>query len=108
MVVAAALQYFNRSTEQGGERVAVEDLFRGTLTQTSVYPREIAKRALHHNAASIICSHCHPSGVCEPSTADQVLTQSLQRTLQLVDVRVLDHIVVAGGAHVSFAQRGLL
>jgi DNA repair protein RadC len=88
--------------------LAVEDLFRGTLTQTSVYPREIAKRALHHNAASIICSHCHPSGVCEPSKADQVLTHSLQRTLELVDVRVLDHIVVAGGAHMSFAQRGLL
>jgi DNA repair protein RadC len=88
--------------------LAVEELFRGTLSQTSVYPREIVKRALRHNAASIICSHCHPSGCCEPSRSDELLTGALKAALGLVDVRVLDHIVVAGGQHVSFAQRGLL
>jgi DNA repair protein RadC len=94
--------------DAANQLIAVDEMFRGTLTQTSVYPREVAKQALQHNAASIICSHCHPSGVCEPSSADEYLTQTLQRTLQLVDVRLLDHILIAGGSHMSFAQRGML
>jgi len=87
---------------------AVEELFRGTLTQTSVYPREVVKRALHHNAAAMIFAHNHPSGVAEPSTADQDLTRSLRAALALVDVRVLDHFVVGGATCLSFAERGLL
>lgn len=88
--------------------VASEELFRGTLTQTSVYPREVLKRALHHNAAALILAHNHPSGVAEPSHADQSLTQSLKNALALVDVRVLDHFIVAGSGFLSFAERGLL
>lgn len=88
--------------------LAVEDLFRGTLTQTSVFPREIVKRALYHNAAAIIFAHNHPSGVAEPSRADEALTQTLKHTLALVDVKVLDHFVVGGDAAMSFAERGLL
>ena len=86
----------------------VEDLFRGTLTQTSVFPREIVKRALHYNAAAVIFAHNHPSGVAEPSRADEALTQTLKHTLALVDVKVLDHFVVGGDAAMSFAERGLL
>jgi DNA repair protein RadC len=86
----------------------VEDLFRGTLTQTSVFPREIVKRALHFNAAAIIFAHNHPSGVAEPSRADEALTQTLKHTLALVDVKVLDHFVVGGDSAMSFAERGLL
>jgi DNA repair protein RadC len=88
--------------------LAVEDLFRGTLTQTSVFPREIVKRALYFNAAAIIFAHNHPSGVAEPSRADEALTQTLKHTLALVDVKVLDHFVVGGDAAMSFAERGLL
>jgi DNA repair protein RadC len=88
--------------------VAQEELFRGTLTQTSVYPREIVKQALRHNAGAIIFAHNHPSGVAEPSRADELLTRTLKSALDLVDVRVLDHIVVAGSASVSFAERGLI
>src|SRR5215210_4607792 len=88
--------------------LAVEELFRGTLTQTSVFPREIVKRALHYNAAAIIFAHNHPSGVAEPSRADEALTQTLKHTLALVDVKVLDHFVVGGDAAMSFAERGLL
>jgi DNA repair protein RadC len=88
--------------------LAVEELFRGTLTQTSVFPREIVKRALHFNAASVIFAHNHPSGLAEPSRADEALTQTLKHTLALVDVKVLDHFVVGGGAAMSFAERGLL
>lgn len=88
--------------------IAIEELFRGTLGQTSVYPREVVRRALQLNAAAFLCAHCHPSGVCEPSTADELLTQTLKRSLALVDVRLLDHIVVAGPTHVSFAERGML
>lgn len=88
--------------------IAIEELFRGTLTQTSVYPREVLKRALHHNAAALILAHNHPSGVAEPSHADQSLTQSLKNALALVDVRVLDHFIVAGSGFLSFAERGLL
>jgi DNA repair protein RadC len=85
-----------------------EMLFRGTLTQTSVYPREVVKRALAHNSAGIILAHNHPSGVAEPSQADRLLTQTLKQALALVDVRVLDHFVVAGAGGVSFAEAGLL
>jgi DNA repair protein RadC len=88
--------------------IAVEELFRGTLTQTSVFPREIVKRALHFNAAAIIFAHNHPSGVAEPSRADEALTQTLKHTLALVDVKVLDHFVVGGDSAMSFAERGLL
>src|SRR5688572_28320093 len=86
----------------------VEELFQGTLTQTSVFPREIVKQALHHNAAGVIFAHNHPSGVAEPSRADEALTQTLKHTLALVDVKVLDHFVVGGDAAMSFAERGLL
>jgi DNA repair protein RadC len=85
-----------------------EELFRGTLTQTSVYPREVVKCALRHNAAAVIFAHNHPSGVAEPSHADEILTRSLKSALGLVDVQVLDHFVVAGSATTSFAERGLL
>jgi DNA repair protein RadC len=88
--------------------LAVEELFRGTLTQTSVYPREVVKRALHHNAAALIFAHNHPSGVAEPSRSDEALTQALKQSLALVDVKVLDHFVIGGGAAMSFAERGLL
>ncbi len=85
-----------------------EELFRGTLTQTSVYPREVVKAALRHNAAAVIFAHNHPSGVAEPSHADQILTQSLKQALALVDVKVLDHFIVAGLGVLSFAERGLI
>lgn len=88
--------------------IAYEPLFRGTLTQTSVYPREVVKRALHCNAAALLLAHNHPSGVAEPSRADEYLTQTLKNALALVDVRVLDHFVVGQGQIVSFAERGLL
>ena len=84
------------------------ELFRGTLSQTSVYPREVVKAALQHNAAAMILAHNHPSGVAEPSRADELLTQSLKQALALVDVRVLDHFIVAGADTISFAERGLL
>lgn len=85
------------------------DLFRGTLAQTSVYPREVVKLALAHNAAAVILAHNHPSGAAEPSTADEMLTRALKDALNLVDVRVLDHFVVPTHGHpVSFAERGLL
>lgn len=84
------------------------ELFRGTLAQTSVYPREVVKAALKHNAAAMILAHNHPSGVPKPSRADELLTQSLKQALALVDVRVLDHFIVAGADAVSFAERGLL
>ncbi|MCS7100635.1 MAG: DNA repair protein RadC [Burkholderiaceae bacterium] len=89
--------------------VADRELFRGTLTQTSVYPREVVKEALAHNAAAVIFAHNHPSGLAEPSRADEALTRALREALALVDVRVLDHIIVAGpAATFSFAERGLL
>lgn len=88
--------------------VAVEELFSGTLTQTAVYPREVVKRALHHNAAAVIFAHNHPSGLAEPSQADERLTGALKEALALVDVRVLDHFVVAGNTALSFVERGLL
>jgi DNA repair protein RadC len=88
--------------------IAMEELFRGTLTQTSVYPREVVKAALKANAAAVIFAHNHPSGVAEPSHADQVLTQSLKQALALVDVKALDHFIVAGTKTLSFAESGLL
>jgi DNA repair protein RadC len=88
--------------------IATHELFRGTLTQTSVYPREVVKTALWENAAAVIFSHNHPSGVAEPSKADELLTQALKQALSLVDVRVLDHFIVAGASVLSFAERGLL
>jgi len=88
--------------------IAAEELFRGTLTQTSVYPREVVKHALRHNAAALILAHNHPSGVAEPSFQDQALTRTLAEALALVDVKVLDHFVVGGDAAMSFAERGLL
>ena len=88
--------------------IAFEEMFRGTLAQASVYPREVVKRALTFNAAAVVLAHNHPSGVAEPSRADEVLTQTLKSALALVDVRVLDHFVVSPGAVVSFAERGLL
>lgn len=88
--------------------IATEELFRGTLTQTSVYPREVVKAALRHNAAALIFSHNHPSGIAEPSHADELLTRSLKSALALVDVQVLDHFIVAGVSTLSFAERGLL
>ena len=88
--------------------IGIEELFRGTLTQTSVYPREVVKRSLHHNAGAVIFAHNHPSGVAEPSHADETLTQALKQALALVDVRVLDHFIVAGSGVLSFAERGLL
>lgn len=87
---------------------ATEEMFSGTLTQTSVYPREVVKRAMHHNAASVIFAHNHPSGVPNPSAADEMLTAQLKQALALVDVRVLDHFIVAGNQTLSFAERGLL
>ena len=86
----------------------LEEMFRGTLTQTSVYPREVVKRALELHAAAVILAHNHPSGAAEPSRADEYLTQTLKSALALVDVRVLDHLVVGQGQVVSFAERGLL
>jgi DNA repair protein RadC len=88
--------------------VAMEELFRGTLTQTSVYPREIVKRALHHHAAAVVLAHNHPSGTVQPSRADEALTQTLKAALALVDVRVLDHVIVAPGDALSMAEKGLL
>jgi DNA repair protein RadC len=86
--------------------IAVEELFRGTLTHTSVYPREVVKTALGHNAAGIVLAHNHPSGTPEPSSADRTLTTALKQALALVDVRVLDHFVVAASSVYSFAEHG--
>ncbi len=88
--------------------IAFEELFRGTLDSASVYPREVIKRALAHNAAALILTHNHPSGVSEPSQADMMLTRRLKESLAMVDIRVLDHLVIGDGEPVSFAERGLL
>ena len=89
--------------------IAADELFRGTLTQTSVYPREVVKTALARNAAAAVLAHNHPSGVCEPSAADQALTRELKQALALIDVRLLDHFIVAGqNPPLSFAERGFL
>jgi DNA repair protein RadC len=88
--------------------IAFEILFTGTLTQTSVYPREVARSALAHGAAAVVLAHNHPSGTVQPSRADEALTRTLKDALALVDVRVLDHIVVGGNLSLSFAECGLL
>ena len=88
--------------------IALEELFRGTLSQTSVYPREVVLRALHHHAAAVVLAHNHPSGTAEPSRADEMLTQTLKSALSLVDVRVLDHFVVTASACRSMAELGLV
>lgn len=85
-----------------------EEMFRGTLAQTTVHPREVVKRALHYNAGAVVLAHNHPSGVTEPSRADEQITQTLKTALALVDVRVLDHLVVGSDSITSFAERGLL
>jgi DNA repair protein RadC len=88
--------------------IQIEQAFSGTLTQTSVYPREIVKSALARNAAAVIFAHNHPSGVAQPSQADELLTRNLKEALALVEVKVLDHFVIAGNQAISFAERGLL
>ncbi len=88
--------------------LAMEELFRGTLSQTSVYPREVVLRALHHQAAAVVLAHNHPSGSVQPSRADEALTQTLKAALALVDVRVLDHVIVGAGETLSLAERGLM
>ena len=88
--------------------IEAEELFRGTLTQTSVYPREVVKAALQQNAAAAIVYHNHPSGVAEFSRADEMLTRELKTALTLVDVKVLDHFIVTAGETMSFAERGLI
>ena len=85
-----------------------EVLFTGTLTQTSVFPREVVKAVLMHNAGAVLLVHNHPSGLAEPSRADEILTQALKHALALVDTKVLDHFIVAGSAVLSFAERGLI
>jgi DNA repair protein RadC len=88
--------------------IASEILFAGTIDGASVHPREVVKSALRYNAAAVILSHNHPSGVAEPSQADELITQRLRDALALVDIRLLDHFIVAGGHATSFAERGLL
>ena len=88
--------------------IAFEELFRGTIDGTSVYPREVVKEALKYNAAAIILAHNHPSGVAEPSQADERITTRLKAALELVDIRLLDHLIVGAGTNVSLASRGIL
>jgi len=88
--------------------IVLEELFRGTLTQSSVYPREVVLRALHHHASACILAHNHPSGSVQPSADDVALTRTLHAALGLIDVRVLDHVIVAPGRHFSLAQQGLM
>ena len=88
--------------------IETEEMFRGTLTQTSVYPREVVRASMKHNAASVILAHNHPSGSTTPSRADEHLTQTLKAALALVDVRVLDHLIVTTGEVLSMAERGLM
>jgi DNA repair protein RadC len=88
--------------------LAMDEMFRGTLTQTSVYPREVVQSALHHKASAVVLAHNHPSGAVQPSRADEALTQTLKAALALVDVRVLDHVIVAAGQTLSMAEQGLI
>ncbi len=88
--------------------ISLEEMFRGTLTQTSVYPREVVKAALRANAAAVIFAHNHPSGIAQPSQSDELLTRNLKDALSLVEIKVLDHFIVAGTSALSFAERGLL
>lgn len=101
--------FFSLWLDAQNRLIAGEELFRGSLTQTSVYPREVVKMALRYNAAAVVLAHNHPSGVAEPSAADEFLTRELKQALALVDVRVLDHFIVAGQSQpLSFAENGLL
>ena len=109
--------YFSRQTHESfvvlfldvrNKLIECNEMFRGTLSHTSVYPREVVKAALENNAASVILAHNHPSGTVEPSNADKTLTRSLKQALGLVDIRVLDHIIVAGSKTFSFAEHGVL
>jgi DNA repair protein RadC len=95
-------------TGPGQRLIEYDEMFRGTVNTTSVYPREVAKKALKLNATGVILAHTHPSGCVEPSRADELLTQTLRDALALIEVRVLDHVIVAGNTTASFAQRGLL
>jgi len=88
--------------------IAAGEMFRGTLTQASIHPREVVKSALHHNAAAVIFAHNHPSGLPEPSRSDELLTTALSQSLCLIEVKVLDHIIVASNKSVSFAEKGLI
>ena len=88
--------------------IAGMELFRGTLTQTSVYPREVVKKGLRMNAAAVLFAHNHPSGAAEPSQSDRMLTDALKQALSLIDIRVLDHFIVADATVMSFAERGLI
>ncbi len=88
--------------------LAFDEMFRGTINGTAVYPREIVKAALRHNAAAVVLAHNHPSGIADPSSADEVITARIKDALELMDVRTLDHIVIAGNDSVSFSERGLL
>jgi DNA repair protein RadC len=88
--------------------IAYEELFRGTVSQTAVYPREIIKQVLAHNASAVVLAHNHPSGQAEPSAADRALTEVLKKALQVIGASVLDHIIVAGKGHYSFAEHGLV
>ena len=88
--------------------IEYEELFRGTIDGASVHPREVVRRALHHNAAAVILAHNHPSGVSEPSAADAGITQRLKAALELIDVRLLDHFVIGDGPPTSLAERGLI
>jgi DNA repair protein RadC len=88
--------------------ISYEEMFQGTIDGASVYPREVVKEALKHNAAAVILAHNHPSGVADPSTADEAITRRLREALALIDVRVLGHLIIAGGEIMSFAERGLL
>lgn len=109
--------YFSRQTHESfvvlfldvkNKLIECNEMFRGTLSHTSVYPREVVKAALENNAASVILAHNHPSGTVEPSNADKTLTRSLKQALGLVDIRVLDHIIVAGRKTFSFAENTIL
>ena len=88
--------------------LALEEMFRGSLTQSSVYPREVVLRALHHQASAVVLAHNHPSGSVQPSRADEAITQTLKAALALLDIRVLDHVIVAPGQSLSMAERGLM
>ena len=88
--------------------ISYQEMFRGTIDGASVHPREVVKEALKQNAAAVILAHPHPSGVAEPSQADEFITARLKQALDLVDIRVIDHIIVAGGETVSLAERGIL
>lgn len=94
--------------DNGNRVLKFDPMFRGTINSASVYPREVVKAALECNAAAVILAHNHPSGLAEPSQADRAITERLKQALDLVDVRVLDHFVLAGNSYVSFAERGML